>query len=182
MSDRAAILIHEAAADDDALAERLAFVLAGEIETLGRNDFFGKSWAGSFRKRVRELDQGLRGRALDRGNVVRMQKLRLRAGGGPAISQHRHHSPVSSDAFQNHGDALANADAHGAEGITPLGAQQLIERSDHEAPTAGAEWMAYGDGSAIGVDVRGIVGEAEFAKDRESLGGEGFVQFDHVHL
>src|SRR5208337_1082994 len=86
MSDRAAIFIHKAAADDDALAERLAFVLAGEIEALGRNDFFGKEWAGSFRKRVRKLYQGLRGRALDGGNVGWVQKLRLSAGGGPAIS------------------------------------------------------------------------------------------------
>src|SRR5271157_3200058 len=111
-----------------------------------------------------------------------MQKLRLSTGGGPAISQHWHHAPFPSDAFENYGNALAHADAHGAERVTPFSAQQLIERRGHQARATGAERMADSDGPAIGIDVRGIVREAKLAKDGERLGGEGFVQFHDVHL
>ena len=42
--------------------------------------------------------------------------------------------------------------------------------------------MAQGDGSAVGVDARIEVVEAEAAGDCEGLGGKGFVEFDVVDV
>ncbi|MCY1291636.1 hypothetical protein D9M70_408330 [compost metagenome] len=42
--------------------------------------------------------------------------------------------------------------------------------------------MAEGDGAAVGVDPRVVVGQAQFAQHGQALGGEGFVEFDHVHV
>src|SRR5437879_8955672 len=87
-----------------------------------------------------------------------------------------------SGAFKDDGDALADTDAHGAEGVAPVGAQELVERGGDEACDDGAERMAYGDSAAVGVKVRRIVGNTNVAEDRERLRGEGFVKFDDVHL
>src|SRR5208283_1954687 len=160
-----AISIQQPAADNDALAQRLTFVLPRQIERFGRNDFLRKEWPGGFGERVGQLNQRPRGSTLDRGSIRRMQKLRLSTGGGPAISQHRHHSAFPSDAFENYGNPLANADAHGAKRVTSFSAQQLIERGGHQAPSARAKRMSDGDGAAIGIDVRGIVRQAKLAKN-----------------
>src|SRR5947209_10848794 len=37
-----------------------------------------------------------------------------------------------SGAFKDDGDALADTDAHGAEGVAPVGAQELVERGGDE--------------------------------------------------
>ena len=42
--------------------------------------------------------------------------------------------------------------------------------------------MAQRDGAAVGIHVRGIVGNAELAQHRERLRGERFVELDDVHL
>ena len=42
--------------------------------------------------------------------------------------------------------------------------------------------MAERDGAAVGVHVRGVVGQAELAQHRERLRGEGLVELDHVDL
>ena len=55
-------------------------------------------------------------------------------------------------------------------------------RGAHEAGAGHAERMAERDGAAIGIDVGGIVGEAEIGQHRAGLGGEGLVQLDHIHL
>src|ERR1700758_5688064 len=87
-----------------------------------------------------------------------------------------------SDTFEDEGDALADADAHGAEGVTAIGAEELVKRGGDEARAAGTERMTDGDGAAIRVDVWGIVGQTEIAQDGEGLRSEGFVAFDAVHL
>ena len=38
------------------------------------------------------------------------------------------------------------------------------------------------DRAAVRIDMRRIVGQAEVARHRQRLRGEGFVQLDHVHL
>src|SRR5207253_10473965 len=87
-----------------------------------------------------------------------------------------------SGAFEDDGDALADADAHGAEGVAAVGAQELIERGSDEARAAGTERVADGDGAAVGIDVWRVVREAEVAEDGERLRGESFVELDDVHL
>src|SRR5690242_8575185 len=42
--------------------------------------------------------------------------------------------------------------------------------------------MANGDGAAIGIHVRRVIGNAEIAEDSEGLRSESFVELDDVHL
>jgi len=86
------------------------------------------------------------------------------------------------DPLEDDGDPLANADAHGAKSEAAFGPEQLVRGGRGEASATGAERMADGDSAAVGVNVRGIVGQAEFAENGERLRGEGLVEFDNVHL
>ena len=61
-------------------------------------------------------------------------------------------------------------------------ALQLLGRGQSEARARHAERMAERDRAAVGVHMRRVVGEAELAHHGEALGGEGFVQFDHVDV
>lgn len=74
-------------------------------------------------------------------------------------------SEAESDAFEDDGDALAYADAHGAEGVFPAGAQELVRGGSDEARSAGAERMAECDCATVGINVRRVVGDAEFAEN-----------------
>ena len=42
--------------------------------------------------------------------------------------------------------------------------------------------MADGDGAAIRIDARIVIGQTMIARHRQSLRGERFVEFDDVHL
>src|SRR5580692_10765395 len=79
------------------------------------------------------------------------------------------------NAFKEDGDALAYADAHGAEGVFSGGAQELVHRSGDEARAAGAEGVAESNCATVGIYVGRVVGHAEFAENGEGLRGEGFV-------
>ena len=79
------------------------------------------------------------------------------------------------NAFEEDGDALAYADAHGAEGVFSGGAQELVHRSGDEARAAGAEGVAESNCATVGIYVGRVVGHAEFAENGEGLRGEGFV-------
>ena len=68
------------------------------------------------------------------------------------------------------------------ERVAAAAALQLLGRGQRQAGAGHAERMAERDGAAVGVHVRRVVGEAELAQHREALRGEGFVQFDHVHV
>ena len=64
MRHRAAVLVEHAAADDDALADRLALVLAREV-VVGRLDVVvAEHRPGDLRERLRRQDQRLRRAAL----------------------------------------------------------------------------------------------------------------------
>ena len=47
---------------------------------------------------------------------------------------------------------------------------------------AGAQRVAQGDGAAVRVHARIVVGDAQLAQHGQALRGEGLVQLDHVHL
>src|SRR6267143_5027914 len=86
------------------------------------------------------------------------------------------------DTFQNQGNSLAYADAHGAQRVFSLCAQELVERRGDKARAAGSQRMTDGDGTAIWIHVRRVVWNSQFAQDSQCLRCEGFVQLDHVHL
>src|SRR6185312_14214682 len=87
-----------------------------------------------------------------------------------------------SDTLDDHGDSLADADAHGAEGVAAFGALQLIDGGREEPCAACAERMAEGNSAALRIDAWVVVGNVQLAKHREALGGESFVQLDDVDL
>src|SRR3954467_6597522 len=91
-------------------------------------------------------------------------------------------SGMTSNPLDHHRDALADADAHGAEGVTAAAAVELFGGGEGQAGAGHAEGGAEGDGAAVRVDVLGVVGEAELAEHRQSLGSESFVDLDNVHI
>src|ERR1041384_521795 len=88
----------------------------------------------------------------------------------------------SSHPFKDDGDALADADAHSAEGVAAVRAQELIKRGGDKARAACAEWMTDGNGAAIWIDVCGVIGNSEVSQNGERLRREGFIELDDVHL
>ena len=60
-------------------------------------------------------------------------------------------------------EALADADAHGAQGVAAASTLQLVESGGYQAGAAHAQGMAQGDGSAVRVDVFGIIRQPEVA-------------------
>eukprot|EP01137_Pigoraptor_chileana_P034749 Opistho-2@27764 len=89
---------------------------------------------------------------------------------------------TASDPLDDQGDALTHPDAHGAQGIASARAMQLVDGGGDQASAAGAQRVTQGNGAAVRVDAGVIVGQAQLAQHGQALGGEGFVQLDHVHL
>src|SRR4051794_39787183 len=82
--------------------------------------------------------------------------------------------------FERQRDSLADADAHGRKSELAAGPLKLLGGGEGEARAGHAERVAEGDRAAVGVHVGRIVGDAELAENGEALGGEGFVELDHV--
>ena len=56
------------------------------------------------------------------------------------------------------------------------------DRGQREPRARHAQRMAERDGAAMGIDLLGIVGEAELAQAGERLRGEGLVELDHIEV
>ena len=52
----------------------------------------------------------------------------------------------------------------------------------HQPGAAHPERVPEGDGAAVGIDVFGVIGQAEHAQHRQRLGGEGLVEFNDADL
>ena len=63
----------------------------------------------------------------------------------------------SLNTFNNQGDPLSDADAHGAQGVTTAGPFQLISRGHRQPAAGGAERVAQRDRPAVRVHVGGII-------------------------
>ena len=68
------------------------------------------------------------------------------------------------------------------ERAAEIAAQHNVTALVNNAGATRAQGMAQGDGATVGVDARGVVGQAEVAQHGQALGGKGLVEFDHVHL
>src|SRR3954447_18330098 len=82
--------------------------------------------------------------------------------------------------FERESDSLADADAHGGEAKLTAVALQFLGCREEEPRAGHAEGVTERDRAAVGVYARVVVGDAELAKNGQSLRGEGLVQFDHV--
>ena len=86
------------------------------------------------------------------------------------------------DLFQNHGNALAHANAHGAQRVAAAQRVQLVYGCGGQARALGAERVAQGHRAAPGIDARVVVLQAQLAQNGQALRGKGFIEFNHIKL
>ena len=77
------------------------------------------------------------------------------------------------NAFDNSGDTLPHADAHGREAIATTAFFHFVNECCHESCTAAAEGVTEGNGATINVQFRGI--DAELSNTSNDLGSKGLV-------
>src|SRR5581483_778656 len=82
----ATVFIQHAPADDDALAERFAGTLLGEIFVVRSEDLVPEQRTGDFGKRWREEHEGFGGRPPHRGGISRIKVCRLGTGGRTPVA------------------------------------------------------------------------------------------------
>jgi hypothetical protein len=75
----------------------------------------------------------------------------------------------SSNALNQHGDALADADAHRRHCPPTAGAFQGAHCCAGEPCAGHPERVPKGDGAAVRIDVLGVIGKAKAARNRKSL-------------
>lgn len=66
-----------------------------------------------------------------------------------------------SDAFEDHGDPLTNANAHGSEGVAAADAMQLVDGGGREPRARGPQGMAERDCATVRVHAGIVIGEAQ---------------------
>ena len=84
--NREPVVIEHATADDDALPEWIAAMLAGQIAVLRPHIVHAEHRPGDLRQSMRQHDQRPGRRALARGRIRRMQQFRLRAFVRPPVT------------------------------------------------------------------------------------------------
>src|SRR6516162_5522619 len=89
---------------------------------------------------------------------------------------------ITSDAFEDRGDALTDADAHRHQRIVTAGALQLARRSQRDTRPRGAERMTDRDRPAILIDPAVVERQFEPAQTGQDLGGKSLVDLDHVDV
>jgi hypothetical protein len=65
--------------------------------------------------------------------------------------------PESLNAFENHGNALPHANAHGAQRIAAARGVQTIHGSGGQTRTRCTQWMTQGNGAAPSIDALVVV-------------------------
>src|SRR6266403_5520935 len=92
---------------------------------------------------------------------------------GPVLEIPASRSPgVVLNTFENQRNSLADADAHGAERISALGSQELVERGGYKPRAAGTQGMPESNRAAVRIHVWRVVWDSQFAqhgqRDRKS--------------
>ena len=59
---------------------------------------------------------------------------------------------------------------------------QLVHRGGDQTRATGAQRVAQGDCTAVGIDARVVILKPKLAQDCQALCGKGFVEFNHIHL
>src|SRR5260370_37604057 len=84
------------------------------------------------------------------------------------------------DSFQNNGDSLPDADAHGAPRVASARSTQLMYHSRDQPCAPRTQWMTDGDCATVWVHVRGVVRYTEMARHGECPGVDGLVRCGHI--
>src|SRR6266566_4814349 len=77
--------------------------------------------------------------------------------------------PAMLDALQNHGNSLADTDAHGAERIFAVCTQELVERGGNKPRAAGAQGVPESNRTTVRIHVRSVVRDSQFAQHGQRL-------------
>ena len=93
----------------------------------------------------------------------------------------------SADAFEDRGEALATADAHGLQPVAGLAPVQFTRQGGQHASPGGADRVAQRDARAVDVGAVEIAAGTETAEtplagDGEGLRGESLVELDEVDV
>src|SRR6266498_4987516 len=102
-----------------------------------------------------------------------------RGRGTPAHDRLRAIIPLGL-ALDDHGDALAAADAGGGETVSPLPPPKLEGKGQEQARARGPQRMAEGDRSPVHVGLLAV--EAQLLLDRQVLARERFVHLREVEV
>src|SRR6478736_8169149 len=88
------------------------------------------------------------------------------------------------DAFEDSGEALATADAHGLQPVARLAAVHLPAERGEDAGARGTHRVTEGDAGPVDVDALLVVllTEAQFPGAGGDLGGERLVDLDQVEV
>src|SRR6476619_4260828 len=79
---------------------------------------------------------------------------------------------AGSGGFEEDGDALADADAHGGQGTADAAVVQFDGGGQGDPGPAGAQRVTQRDRAAVRVDVLGVLRETELPQHAECLRGE----------
>src|SRR5581483_1917160 len=125
--------------------------------------------------------------------------MRISAGrphGGEALAPSRTMRPLSFETrfallrmrktsvqlLDRHGDALADADAHGGERAFASALLHAMHGCDDKPRAAHAERMAERNRAAMRIDEVGILRNAELAQTGNTLAGESFIELDQIEI
>src|SRR5437764_3859584 len=86
----------------------------------------------------------------------------------------------SGEAFDDHGHALAAADAHALEPIAGAGVLETVEERGHDPRASHAERVTEGDRAAVRVEL--LPRDAELSGRRHHLRGERLIDLDQVDV
>src|SRR5579871_2542785 len=81
-----------------------------------------------------------------------------------------------------HGDALADADAHGGERTLSTALLHAVYGGHDQPCAAHAKRMAERNRAAMRIDEVGVFGNAELAQAGDALAGKGFVELDQIEI
>src|SRR5258708_1230116 len=73
------------------------------------------------------------------------------------------------DALQNQGNSLADTDAHGAERIFAVCAQELVERGGNKPRAAGTQGVPESNRATVRIHVLGVVWDSQFPQHGQRL-------------
>ena len=77
---------------------------------------------------------------------------------------------------------MADADTHGCDRVTGTAVGELESSGQSQPGTTHPQRMTQGDRAAVGVDVLGVVRQAQLTQDGKRLRGERLVQLDDVDV
>src|SRR3954452_13108568 len=89
---------------------------------------------------------------------------------------------TTSDPFERERYALPHADAHGGKRALATALLQAVDRGQRNARARHSERMPERDRAAVGIDVVGVIGDAELPQAGETLRGERLVDLDQVEI